>query len=587
MTSPIVTETDPPGRSNCGEPLAVLNQVRLAHVRHPISQVVCNESIVVVESSVWHCIPCMFPSPSGLDDQLADPARRSVHAQPLVDRPLPGLGLRRLARGQHASVRLAEDRGHPPLARQATAQRRPAGRLPARPQALPDHRDQLAGEHRQAQVARAARGPAVVDRARSQCAPEGAEDGLQVGPRHAGAPQPLGVPADAAGTQAVDPGMGCPAALQRLPLPGHRRRVAAPVVGLHVDRAVRGGGRMADLQPSYPLPDLRQAPGRALARRTFVQRLQGRLETLAGALDARPLLLGAPLRRTVQACRAVSVGLGAGQRPGAAREAAGVQRQARGCRSAAPSKQVLVGSWSVTVGRRSNRPMARCRAFRPIVSKSQPSGSPKALRWRSQCHAARAEAGAAMRPTRLPRTAARCGPDRPSGSSRGGRRSCRMVHTATCSTLTERGRTRFRQPMSAPSAGAAGSTGGGGGRRPAPAGRRCAGPRPRPPDSRPRARGAAGERGSARRGRTLEPQQTELTRRWVKWGSWPLARGRVGGWRTNRLRWEQALGRESGNCKLPWHCIVGFREIGHCKPTTCGAKTPNSAKNATRLVNLG
>ena len=39
-------------------------------------------------------------------------------------------------------------------------------------------------------------------------------------------------------------------------------------------------------------------------------------------------------------------------------------------------------------------------------------------------------------------------------------------------------------------------------RRPAPAGWRCAGPRPRPPGSRPRARGAAGERGSARRGCT-------------------------------------------------------------------------------------
>ncbi len=99
----------------------------LAHVCHPISSVVCNEHIAVAESGVWHCIPCMFPSSSGLDDQLADPARRGVHAQPPVDLPLPGLGLRRLARVQHASVRLAEDRGHSPLARQATAQRRPAG----------------------------------------------------------------------------------------------------------------------------------------------------------------------------------------------------------------------------------------------------------------------------------------------------------------------------------------------------------------------------------------------------------------------------------------------------------------------------
>ena len=218
-------------------------QESLARVCHPISQVVCNENIAVAESGVWHCIPCMFPSSSGLDDQLADPTRGGVHAQLLVDRPLPGLGPRRLARGQHASVRLAEDRGRPPPTRQATAQRRPTGRLPARPQALPDHRDQLAGEHRQAQVARAARGPAVVDRARSQFAPEGAEDGLQVGRRHTGAPQPLGVPADAVGAQAVDAGMGRPAALQRLPFPGHRRRVAALVVGLHVDRMLRACSR--------------------------------------------------------------------------------------------------------------------------------------------------------------------------------------------------------------------------------------------------------------------------------------------------------------------------------------------------------
>ena len=148
--------------------------------------------------------------------------------------------------------------------------------------------DQLAGAHRQEQVARAARGPAVVDRARSQCAPEGAEDGLQVGPRHAGAPQPLGVPADAAGAQAVDPGMGRPAALQRLPLPGHRRRVAAPVVRLHVDRAVRGGERMTGLQPSDALPDLLHALGRALARQTLVQRLQSRLEARAGLPRHRP-----------------------------------------------------------------------------------------------------------------------------------------------------------------------------------------------------------------------------------------------------------------------------------------------------------
>ncbi len=105
-----------------------------------------------------------------------------------------------------------------------------------------------------------------------------------------------------------------------------------------------------------------------------------------------------------------------------------------------------------------------------MVSQSQSSSSPRVLRWRSQCHAVRSEAGAAMRPTRLPRTAARCAPDRPSCSSRDGGRSCRMAHRATCSTPTERGRTSSRESTStrgraadgssAPSAGAAGPTGG-------------------------------------------------------------------------------------------------------------------------------
>ena len=88
----------------------------------------------------------------------------------------------------------------------------------------------------------------------------------------------------------------------------------------------------------------------------------------------------------------------------------------------------------------------------------------------------------------------------------------------------------------------------------------------------PRGRATGRPRLRRVRWRTLEPQRTERTRRWVKWGFWPLARGRVGVRRTNRLRWEQALGRESGNCKLLWHCIGGFREAGHCKPTTCSAK---------------
>ncbi len=89
------------------------------------------------------------------------------------------------------------------------------------------------------------------------------------------------------------------------------------------------------------------------------------------------------------------------------------------------------------------------------------------------------------------------------------------------------------------------------------------------------------------RGRTLEPQRTERTRRWVKWGSWPLARGRVRVRRTNRLRWEQPLGRESGNCKLLWHCIWGFTRLAIANQRLAAQNTPNSARIAPRLANLG
>ena len=229
--------------------------------------------------------------------------------------------------------------------RQAMAQRRPAGRLPTRPQALPDHLDQLAGEHRQAQVARAARGPAVVDRAQSQCAPEGAEDGLQVGPRP--------------------------------------RRCATA------------------------------------ARR--------------------------PSRRCWCA--------GRGPRDGSPRwrpAAAGPPR---------PRSTLLVRSCRVTVG---------CRAF-------PAHGLAVAAEQLAQ--------GAALR----------------TGQAQ----------------LLEQGR-QTELPH-----------------------------------------GPQGDVLDADRARA------DRTRRSVKWGSWPLARGRVGVWRTNRLRWKQALERESRNCKLLWHCIWGFKEAGH------------------------
>ncbi len=120
-------------------------------------------------------------------------------------------------------------------------------------------------------------------------------------------------------------------------------------------------------------------------------------------------------------------------------------RRARGCRSTAPSQQVLVRSWRVTVGCRSNRPMARC------------------------------------------------GPDRPSCSSRGGRRSCRMAHTATCSTPACTSWAALRWASSSTAGEQASSSRdrwGGGGER------GCA-RRGRTAPARPRAAGRSGGRGCA------------------------------------------------------------------------------------------
>ena len=83
-----------------------------------------------------------------------------------------------------------------------------------------------------------------------------------------------------------------------------------------------------------------------------------------------------------------------------------------------------------------------------MVSKSPPSSSPRALRWRSQVQVASSEAGAAMRPTSRPSAAWRWGPDRPSSRSKSGRPSCSAAHRAACSTPTERGRASLSESTS-------------------------------------------------------------------------------------------------------------------------------------------
>ncbi len=315
----------------------------------------------------------MFPASSGLDNQPADPARRGVHAQPLVDRPLPGLGPRRLAHVQHASVRLAEDRGHPPLARQATAQRRPAGRraptgtggprcaracgggsgaVPVRSRGSGRHPPGRSASRR---CATAARRPSR----RCWCAGRGPRDGSPRCP---------------------------PAAAASRPPPSRCGPCRPPA------RRSRRAGRRTDGGPAAVRCAARPSP---------------RAWSCSGATD--------PRAASAEPSRGA-------RRP--ARSARRAVPMASGCRSAALSKHVLIRSCRVTVGCRSNRSavrwrrrvsivsrwrsrrsLARCRAFRPMVSQSQPSSSPRALRWRSQCHAARSEAGAAMRLTRLPRTA--------------------------------------------------------------------------------------------------------------------------------------------------------------------------------------
>ena len=141
-----------------------------------------------------------------------------------------------------------------------------------------------------------------------------------------------------------------------------------------------------------------------------------------------------------------------------------------------------------------------------------------------------------------------------------------MAHRATCSTPTECGRTSSRESTwtrgraaegsSAPSAGVAGPTG-----EQAPNSRERWGARMRstrahsagPVPARQGDEAAEVAQGAlAHLGAAADEAVGEVGL---------LARGRVGVWRTNRLRWEQALGRESGNGKLLGHYIEGFRRL--------------------------
>ena len=435
------------------------------------------------------------------------------------------------------------------------------------------------------------RGPAVVDRAQSQCAPEGAEDGLQVGPRHAGAPQPPGVPADAVGAQAVDPGMGRPVALQR---PAASR---PPPSRCGPCRRPARRSRSAGLQPSGALPDPLHAPGRALARQALVQRrrvspfpsvsAQARRALPAGGADghrsalvedAPPLAQpgDVPLRgetpvehddrlgRRVQGRRhglqRAALGDVAGQDPGAARWRRRVS---------------IVSRW------RSRRSLAQ-----PV---------PRGARGGRRGHAAdeAAEDGGALRTGQAP--APRAGTADGAAAWPTGRRARRRPSAGGPAPGSRR-RPAAGRPM-----------GPRGRRRPAPAGRRCAGPRPRPQGSRPRARGTAGERGCARCGRTAPARPRAAGRRGGRGcagcagapcaadgadealgevGLLALGAGASGGRRTNRLRWEQALGRESRTCKLLRHYIGGFRRLAMENQRLAAQNTPNSAKIAPRLANL-
>ena len=265
------------------------------------------------------------------------------------------------------------------------------------------------------------------------------------------------------------------------------------------------------------------------------------------------------------------------------------------------------------------RSLARCRAFRPMVSQSQPSSSPRALRWRSQCHAARSEAGAAMRPTRLPRTAARCAPDRPRSSSRDGGRSCRMAHRATCSTPTERGRTSSRESTStrgraadgssAPSAGAAGPTGetpactswaalrwassstageqapssrdrwGGGGEDALDAGAQR-----RPVPARQGDVAAEVEQGALAHPGTAADGADEAV---GEVGLLALGAGASGGPADEHAPMGAGSGTGVRGLQVAMALHLGFQGAGHGKPTTCGAKHAEFGQNRSSLGKLG
>ena len=91
---------------------------------------------------------------------------------------------------------------------------------------------------------------------------------------------------------------------------------------------------------------------------------------------------------------------------------------------------------------------ARYSCIAPMVSKSAPRSSPRALRSCSQRRVARSEPGAAMRATIEPMAAARSGAPTPSVIGSAGRPSRSSAHRPACSTPTERGRAMCSVSMS-------------------------------------------------------------------------------------------------------------------------------------------
>ncbi len=160
-----------------------------------------------------------------------------------------------LAHLQGAPIRAPEGSGHPLLAFEDIAERVPAVGTTLCGQLAANGLHQRVRDHTNEAVSFRTLLGLVKDGPPAKFRLQGAEHGLDVGKRGISTPPGFFVPIPDVGTQAVDPGMGVPGAVERQPFPGDRLGFGAGMVGDDLNGIVGGGPAAPLAEAADPLPD--------------------------------------------------------------------------------------------------------------------------------------------------------------------------------------------------------------------------------------------------------------------------------------------------------------------------------------------